>query len=86
MKHLFISDEKNPPEISNFCYIISNSFDFFRSPKVGLIKMVAILTISAKLATRSLPKVKIFLNKCYDVKVSVNDVITKFYHVTQIIL
>ena len=68
---------KNPPEISNFCYIISNSFNFFQSLKVDLIKMVAILTISAKLATRSLPKVKIFWNKCYDVKVSVHDVNNK---------
>ena len=37
--------------------------------------MVAILMMSAKLATLGLPKVKLFRNKCYDV-------ITSFHNVT----
>ena len=40
--------------------------------------MVTILVISAKLATPSLLKIKVFLNKGYDVIISVHDVTNKF--------
>ena len=48
--------------------------------------MVTILMMSAKMAILSLLKMKVFLNKGYDVIISVYDVINKIYHVTQIIL
>ena len=48
--------------------------------------MIAILMMSAKLATLGLPKIKVFWNKGYDVMISVHDVTNKFYHVTQVIL
>ena len=48
--------------------------------------MVAILMMSAKLATLGLLKIKVFLNKGYDVMIPVYDVSDKFYHVTQLIL
>ena len=48
--------------------------------------MLAILIMSAKLATLGLLKIKVFRNKGYDVKISVHDVPTKFYHLAQIIL
>ena len=41
--------------------------------------MSAILTMSAKLATLTLLKVKVFLNKFYDVIISVHEVTKKFY-------
>ena len=40
--------------------------------------MVAILMMSAKMATSGLLKIKVFWNKDYDVITSVNDVINKF--------
>ena len=50
-------------EVSKFCYIkkdiISNSFNFLKSLKVLLIKMVMILMMSVKLATLGLLKIKI---------------------------
>ena len=48
--------------------------------------MVRILMISAKMATLGLLKIKIFWNQGYYVIISVYDISTKFYHVTQIIL
>ena len=48
--------------------------------------MVAILIVSAKLATLGLPEIKVFYNKGFDVNVTVHDVTTKFYNKTQIIL
>ena len=45
--------------------------------------MVTILLFSAKMVTL---KIKVFWHKGYDVMISVNDVTTKFTHVTQIIL
>ena len=53
--------------------------------KIILIKIVAILMMSAKWATLNL-KVKVTWNKGYDVIISVYDVTTKFYYMTQIIL
>ena len=47
--------------------------------------MVAILTMSAKLATLGLLKIKIFWNKGCDVIMPMTSQ-TKFYQVTQIIL
>ena len=48
--------------------------------------MVVILMISPKLATLGLLKIKVFLNKGYDVIIPVQTSPTKLYHVTQIIL
>ena len=48
--------------------------------------MVTILLMSAKMATLGLLKIKVFLNKDYDVIISVHDVIKKIYRVTPIIL
>ena len=42
--------------------------------------------MSAKMATRVLLKITIFLNKGYDVRIAVEKSPTKFYHVIQIIL
>ena len=42
--------------------------------------------MSAKLTTLDLLKIRVFSNKNYDVIISVHDVPTKFYYVTQIIL
>ena len=39
--------------------------------------MVAILMMSAKMSNPSLLEIKIFWNKCYDVILSVHDVINK---------
>ena len=66
------------PETDNFGYIkkcryrlhFNTKFlillTFFESLKVVLINMVAILMMSAKLATLGLLKIKIFRNKDYD--------------------
>ena len=43
--------------------------------------MVAILMMSAKLATLGFLKIKVFQNKGYDVIISSHDVPTKFCHV-----
>ena len=45
----------------------------FDSIKVGLIKMVAVLVMSAKLATLGLLKTKVFSNKGYGVIIFVHD-------------
>ena len=50
---------------------------FFESVKVVLINKVADLNMSAKLVTLSLLKIKIFLNKYYDVIISAHDVTKK---------
>ena len=42
-------------------------FNFFESSKVVSLNIVEFLMMSAKLATLDLLKIKIFLNKCYDV-------------------
>ena len=74
------------PEISNFCYIekyrlklhfniiflILSTFD--ESLKVVLIIMIAIVMMSAKLATPDLLILKAFSNKDYDLMISVHDV------------
>ena len=71
-------------EISKFCsinkyrYIISSFFTFFKSLKIVLIKMVAILMMSAKMATLGLRIWRLM-------KASMTSP-TNFYHVTQIIL
>ena len=44
--------------------------------------MVTILVMSAKMATLSFLKIKVFQNKDYDIIVSVHDVTAKFYNVT----
>ena len=49
----------------------------FEVLKVALIDIVAILMISAKLATLELLKINVFWNKGYDVIVSVHDVTNK---------
>ena len=48
--------------------------------------MVTILMMSVKQASPGLVKIKIFQNKGYDVIIPDYDVLTKFSHVTQIIL
>ena len=78
-------------EISKFCYINIIKYryklyfhtlflillTFFESWNIFLINTVAILMMSAKMATLSLFKIKVFWNKCYDVIISVYDVINK---------
>ena len=59
---------------------MSISFNFvwvFDSFKVGLIKMIAILLMSAKLAALGLFKIKLTWNKVYDVIVFVHDATNK---------
>ena len=50
---------------------------FIESLKAFLIDMVAILVISVKLASLDLLKMKVFLNKGYEVIIFVNDVTNK---------
>ena len=54
-----------------------NSFNFFESLKVVLINVVAILMMSAKLATLGLPKINVFGKKGYGVIISVIGVTNK---------
>ena len=49
----------------------------FESIRVVLINMVAILMMSAKLATLGLLKIKVLWNKGYDVIISVDDITNK---------
>ena len=56
------------------------------SSKIVLIDIVTILMMSAKMATLSILKIKVFWNKGYDVIILSMTSLTKFYHVTQIIL
>ena len=56
--------------------MISNSFNFLWNI---LIKMVTILTMSAKLATPGLLKIKKFRNKGYDVIIPDSEVINKVF-------
>ena len=56
------------------------------SSKVVLITVAAILMMSAKSATLSLLKIKLLRYKDYDILISVHDIISKFYHMTQIVL
>ena len=53
------------------CTFIHNLwlFNFFESLKVVLIITVAILMISAKLATLNLLKIKVYVSKGYDVTI-----------------
>ena len=72
-------------EVSNFCYInkfgyrlhFNTKFQiivtFFMFLRVVLINIVVILMMSAKLATLSLLKKRIFQNKGYDVIIPVHD-------------
>ena len=53
---------------------------------IVLINIVTILMIPAKIATLSILKIKVFWNKGYDVIILSMTLLTKFYHVTQIIL
>ena len=46
-----------------FWYIISNSFNFFESLKISLIKIVTILIMSAKMAILGHLKIKVYLIK-----------------------
>ena len=57
--------------------ITANFESFFESLKIALINMVTISMMSAKMATIGLLKIKVFLNKCYDVIISVHDVNNK---------
>ena len=54
---------------------MSNSF---KSLKVALINMAAILMMLAKLATLVLLNIKVFWNKRYGVRISANGAINKF--------
>ena len=51
--------------------------NFFESLKVALIKMVATLMMSTKLATLGLFKLNLFRNKAFGVLISVLDVTNK---------
>ena len=79
-------------EINNFCYIkkyrYSLHFDpsflilltFLESLKIAWINMVLILMISAKMATPSFLKIKVFWNTGYYVIISAHGITIKFYH------
>ena len=56
---------------------ISNSFQFSESLRVILVKPVAILMMSAKLATQCLLKKKVFWNEGYDAIIFFHDVTNK---------
>ena len=76
-------------KISNFCYIkkcryrlhFNKKFlillTFSKFSKVALTNMVAILMMSAKLATLGLLKLKVFRNKGNDIIISAHDVTNK---------
>ena len=49
----------------------------FEYLKIVLINIVAVLIMSAKLATLGLLKIKAFQNKCYDAIIFVHDIINK---------
>ena len=52
-----------------------------------LVNMVAILIMPTKLATLGLLKIKVFWNKCYDVKIKVMmSLWNKAYHMAEITL
>ena len=55
---------------------------FFNSLKVFLINMIAVLMMSANLASLCLHKRMIFLNKGFDVIISVNNVTSKILPLT----
>ena len=86
------------PEINNFCYIKKYRYrlhfdtqflivlTFLESLKVVLINVVAILMVSAKLATLDLLLKKVFLEKVKTSYLFSMTSPTKFYQVTQIIL
>ena len=85
-------------EISKFCYIkkywyrlyFNTLFLIFlnsiESWKIISINMVAVLLMSAKMDTLELFRIKLSLNKDYDVTTSAMASSTEIYHVTQIIL
>ena len=52
----------------------SHIFFFFEFSNIVLIYMVTVSMMSAKMTTLRLLKIKVFWNKSYDVKISVNDV------------
>ena len=54
-----------------------NSFIFFNSLNIVLIKMVPTLMMSANIATLGVLKMKVFLSKNYDVIIFVNSVSSK---------
>ena len=58
-------------------FMFSNFLTFFESVKLIFRKMVSILMMSAKSATVSHPKIKVFWSKGYGVMISVHD-FTKF--------
>ena len=60
-----------------FWFIISSSFNFFKSLQIFLINVVTILMMPAKMATLGLLKMKVFWNKFFDVIISVYDRINK---------
>ena len=72
------------------CVLINNFYffkTFFDSLKVVLIIMVTFVMMSAKMTTLGLLEIKLFLNKGYDVIISVRDVTNKILSpITQIIL
>ena len=61
-------------DIDCILQIISSSFNLFWVFKVFFNKLVAILMMSAKMATLVLLKIKLFWNKGYDVIIYVHDV------------
>ena len=63
---------------TRFWYIISNFLTFLESLIIVLITMVTILMVWTKMASPSLLKINVFLNKVYDVIIFVHDVTNKF--------
>ena len=85
-------------EISKFCYIKNYRYGLhfsayilivlalIESLKICLINLVIILMMPAKMATPGFLKITVFWNKSYNVTISVDTSLTRFYHVIQIIL
>ena len=77
------------PETSKFCYIKKYRYRFYfgkkflifltfiESLRIFLIKMVIILTMSAKMATQCLLKITVFWNKGYDIIIPADDITNK---------
>ena len=61
----------------SFWYKISNFFNFFESLKMVLVTIDTILMMLRKMPRLGLLKMRLFWNNCYDVIISVYDIINK---------
>ena len=66
-------------KIASTTYFFFFWFTLFEFRKVALINMIAILMLSANLDTPDILKIKLFLNKVYDVIYYVHDFTNKIF-------